>query len=348
MRRRVKRLFSCAGEGVEAMVIVNSPGCIDYTFFYVTGYQHGLFEGAVAVLYPDGRREVVVPRLEASAAGPEVHVFANEEEKRQLLSPLLDVHTIGFHGQACPYTQFRTLQSLFPRATLTDVSSAVREARMVKDEEEIDALRRSGALAAEVARALPEMAEDADTEADIRAAVNYRLDRAGASPAFDTIVACGSHAALPHYTTGTAPRRRPILVDFGARYRRYCSDVTRTLAGPGEEQQRAHEAVREVQFLALDMIEPGVAAREIHERVNASLVRRGFSPLPHATGHSLGLEVHDGFSLSESSQVVLEPGMVMTVEPGVYISGRFGIRIEDDVLVTSRGCEVLTREKKKI
>lgn len=348
MRQRIKRIFDGAEDRPEVIVIVNGPGCADPTFFYVTGYQHGLFEGAAAVIYPDGSREVVVPRLEAPAAEPEAHLFADEEEKKQLLARVVVGQTIGFHGRVCSYVQFRSLQSLFPRATLTDVSDAIREARMVKDETEIDALRRSGSIAAEVAQALPDMVDGARTEADIKAAVNYRVDRAGATPSFDTIVACGPHAALPHYTTGNAPRRWPILVDFGARYRRYCSDVTRTLMGPEKEQRRAYEAVREAQLLAIEMIEPGVMAREVHQRVNGLLVQRGFGPVPHATGHSLGLEVHDGFSMSESSQVVLEPGMVMTVEPGVYISGRFGIRIEDDVLVTPRGCEVLTREKKKI
>jgi Xaa-Pro dipeptidase len=345
MKRRVKRIFEQTQASPDIIALFNSPPSYDQTFFYVTGYEHGLFEQAVALLYPDGGMEVLVSQLEATAAGRRAQVYVTKDERLTLLTSLLSGEIIGLNGPACSLQTYLTLTDLFPDASFVDISEAVKKARMVKDAQEIDRIRQACAIAADVAADLPDIIEEYSTESAVKAAVEYRLAMAGTTPAFDTIVAAGQHAALPHYTTGTAALTWPVLVDFGARYHRYCSDITRTLIADDAQHRAAHTAVREVQQEAIDLIAPGVAAAEVHERVATFLTARGFPPPIHATGHSLGLEVHDGLSMGARSEFMFEPGMVITVEPGVYVPRHFGVRIEDDILVTTRGCTVLTKHK---
>jgi len=345
MQQRIKHIFKHMGTPPDVIVICNCPPCHDRTFFYVTGYNHGLFEQAFALLYPDGSSDVIVPQLEAPAADAKARTYADPTERTRLIGDLLSGDVIGVNESACSVQTYTLLTTLFPDASFTDVGTAVTKARMVKDQQEITLIKKACAIAADIATSLPEVITGQSTESAVKATVNYALNAAGATPAFNTIVASGAHAAFPHYTTGKDTLTWPILVDFGARYQQYCSDVTRTLTAKNKDHQRAHAAVAEAQQLAIDMIAPDVAAAEVHTRVATFLVARGFPALPHATGHSLGLDVHDGFSIHANSDIVFEQGMVMTIEPGVYLPHKFGVRIEDDILVTARGHEVLTKKE---
>lgn len=341
MKQRIQRLFAHLDEEVDAVAIVNGTA-VDATFFWATGYRNGRFEQSAVILYPDGGREVICPELEATAADADAHVYHDSEEKHALFEELLTGDTIGVNAPSISYRDATMLQQLSSDAPLVDVSSAVRRARMVKDRAELQAIRRACAIAADVAAELSAWLDDEVTESQVLAEVQYALAQRGATPSFPPIVAFGEHSALPHYTTDEAALAWPALVDFGARYDRYCSDVTRTFVG-GAEQEKAWETVRQAQALALDMMEPGVPARDVHAAVDDFFVREGYPRMPHSLGHSLGLEVHDGMSMGEESDVVLQEGMVVTVEPGIYLEDRWGVRIEDDVLVTQSGVDVLTR-----
>jgi Xaa-Pro dipeptidase len=341
MKKRVKTIFAHAPDGVDAILIMNGS-FPDPAFFYVAGYRNGLFERSAAILYPDGGIEVICPELEATAADPDAHVYHDREEKRDLFEELLAADTIGVNASMISHRDAIWLQELHPNVSLVDVSDAIRQARMVKDGDEIAAIRRACNIAAEVADMLPGLLEEDVSESQVLAEVQYALAQRGATPSFPPIVAFGRHSSLPHYTTGEAALAWPALVDFGARYHRYCSDVTRTFVG-SDEQKEAHGTVREAQLHALDMMEPGVRARDVHAMVDDFFVGRGYPSLPHSLGHSIGLEVHDGVSLGRDSDLVLREGMVVTVEPGVYLDGRWGVRVEDDVLVTADGVDVLTR-----
>jgi len=345
MQQRIKHIFKHIETPPDVIVICNCPPCFDRTFFYVTGYTHGLFEQAFALLYPDGSSEVIVPKLEGPAAGAKARLFETTKERIRLIGDLLSGDTIGVHEAACSVQTYNLLNTLFPDASFANVGRAISKARMIKDQQEITRIKKACAIAADIATALPETITGKTTESAVKATVNYALDAAGATPAFDTIVASGKHAAFPHYTTGNNRLAWPILIDFGARCQQYCSDITRTLIAKNMDHKRAYESVAEAQQVAIDMIAPGVAAAEIHTHVSTFLVSRGFPVLPHATGHSLGLDVHDGFSISASSDIVFEQGMVLTIEPGVYLPDKFGIRIEDDILVTARRHIVLTKRE---
>jgi Xaa-Pro aminopeptidase len=228
----------------------------------------------------------------------------------------------------------------------------VEQLRQVKDPDEIARLRDSAARLSEVADAAFRSIRPGVSEREVAGAIENALRNAGYErQAFDTIVASGPNGALPHYRAGTRiliPGDLVVL-DFGGVLDGYCSDLTRTVSvgAPSPDARRLHAAVREAQRAALDAVRPGGPATAVDAAARSLLESRGLGEaFGHGTGHGLGLDVHEepriGPPRSSSASVQLEQGMVFTIEPGAYVPGLGGVRIEDDVLVTAEGCEVLT------
>jgi Xaa-Pro aminopeptidase len=228
----------------------------------------------------------------------------------------------------------------------------VEEARMVKDEFEVDRIREGAQRLSGVADAAFAAARPGIRERDLAAVLEAAMRDAGFErPAFDTIVASGPHSALPHYRAGerTLTAGDLLVLDFGGVLDGYCCDLTRTVAigPPSDDTRRLHDAVYTAQAAALAAIRPGIEASEVDAAARSVLEARGLGEaFGHGTGHGLGLEVHEEPRVTKRradvAPVVLTPGMVFTVEPGAYLAGFGGVRIEDDVLVTDSGCEVLT------
>ena len=191
-------------------------------------------------------------------------------------------------------------------------------------------------------------------ETEVAAEIEYRMRRAGASgPAFETIVASGARAALPHAraTVKRLAKNELVVLDLGAILRHYSSDLTRTVyLGRAPSRIRSwYAAVLEAQQAAREAIRPGVTAGEVDAAARGVLRRAGLARyFVHSTGHGLGLEVHEEPRLAHGRSEVLEAGMVVTVEPGIYVQGTGGIRIEDDVLVTGRSSETLTTAPREL
>ncbi len=338
MRERIKKIFENAD--ADVIVIMNGSSNIDMTFFYVTGFENGLFENSVAVLYPDGDMDVICTELEESAGG-KVHVFSSNKEKMDLIKEHAKAERIGINGMTISYRNFISIRNLFPEADFIDVGDAIRTARMVKDRTEIEIIKKACKIAAGISWEVESFLHEGMKESEVRAEIEYIMGKRGAVPSFDTIVAFGRNSALPHYSTGEKRFEFPVLVDFGARYKRYCSDMTRTFVS-GVEQKKIYELVGEGQEIAFDIMQEGIEARTIHDAVDKLFVKKGFEKLIHSLGHSIGLEVHDGFSMKES--VILKEGMVLTVEPGIYLKNKWGVRIEDDIIVKKDGIEILTKK----
>ena len=228
----------------------------------------------------------------------------------------------------------------------------VERARMVKDRTEVAALREAARRLTPVAQAAFTAVRPGVSERAIAARIESALRDAGYErPAFDTIVASGPNAALPHYRAGNRLLAAGDLVvlDFGGVLDGYCSDLTRTVAvaPPSAETQRVFAAVREAQQAAIDAVRPGIATTEVDRAARRVLEAHGLGEaFGHGTGHGLGLDVHEEPRVTrpraDVAPVSLEPGMVFTIEPGAYLPGWGGVRIEDDVLVTEHGCDVLT------
>jgi Xaa-Pro aminopeptidase len=203
-----------------------------------------------------------------------------------------------------------------------------------------------------VAQQVPEFARAGRTEAEVAAEIDGAMRLAGfEGPAFQTIVASGPNSALPHARPGTR-RLRPgeaVVLDFGGVYDGYCVDLTRTvlLGVVNPELHRMFDAVAEAQAAAIESVRPGALPSEIDGAARAVLERHGLGEaFGHGTGHGIGLEVHEepriGRLASRHPELPVEAGMVFTIEPGAYVAGLGGVRIEDDVLVVDGGCEVLT------
>ncbi len=353
MRDRVLRIFRHLAEPVDAIAIVNGVDPhIDRTFFYATGISGGLFEGCVALLRPEGTCQVLSSQLEADIAKSfesPVGVFSTKEERQDALRELLtDFRSIGINGREITYSGYQELQAACPEADLKDVSEAVVKARQVKDEAEVSSLRRSCRIAVEAFEELLPYLQVSRSESEVAAELVYLMQGKGASgPSFAPIVASGPNSALPHYATGERRLREGdfLLMDFGALYEGYASDVTRTVAlgSADRKQRRIHEVVLDAQQAALDAMVPGVKGQDVYEVARNIIDSSEFKDrFTHGLGHTIGLAVHDGAAMRASDSLILEEGMVITVEPGIYLPGYGGVRIEDDVLLTAEGAEVLT------
>jgi Xaa-Pro dipeptidase len=346
VRDRVRRIFRNLADGVDLVVFLNSVDPhIDMSFFYATGLTDGLFEGCAAWLTPDGGCHITTSALEEEAAkksGLPIHVFRTREEASKRFRFHLKGHRkIGVNASELTYAAFQRLQKLAPRsARFVDVSSAVMKARLVKDAQEIDLIQRACDIASRAFEDTLPFIRSGVTEAEVASELVYRMQKNGATSAsFRTIVGSGPNGAEPHYTAGPRKLERGdlIVIDFGAQYRMYCSDITRTVVvgKASAEQRRMHGTVARAQAAALAKMRPGARGKSVDAAARSLIDRTKYKGrFIHGLGHSIGLAVHDGGALNASSDVVLRPNMVFTDEPGVYVPGFGGVRIEDDVLIT--------------
>ncbi len=259
----------------------------------------------------------------------------------------------GFERNRISFNSFSDLQeSLGPQVTLQPVSALVETARMTKSAQEIESIRSSmhcasKALDRAIARWKPGM-----RESELAAEVEYLMRRNGADkPAFETIVASGPHSALPHAAPRlqTIENNRLLLIDMGAMLAGYASDMTRTfhVGKPSSASKHLYAAVLDSQLAAIDHVRAGVTGGSVDRIARQALRKHRLEELfVHSTGHGLGLEIHEAPRLGKKDKTVLEAGMVITIEPGAYRQGFGGVRIEDTVVVTQTGCEVLTHNTK--
>jgi len=230
----------------------------------------------------------------------------------------------------------------------------VERARMVKDADEIERLRSAVLLGASLFNRALQAIRPGVKEVEVAAEMEYAARRAGAEAmSFETIVASGPRSALPHGRASEAaiPLSGFVVCDFGVILAGYCSDMTRTVhLGPlTDEVRRLYCAVLEAQLAAIAAVKPGAKVEEVDEAARKILRKKGLGRhFTHSTGHGVGLEIHEAPRIAAGQTEVLRPGMVITVEPGVYLPGKGGVRIEDMVVVTEQGCEVLTPTTKDL
>jgi Xaa-Pro aminopeptidase len=248
----------------------------------------------------------------------------------------------------------RVASVLKGKARLRSAPPLVERARMVKDADEILRIRRAVELGASLFRVACEKIRPGVSEVAVAAAMEYEARCAGAEGmSFPTILASGARSAIVHGRASSAriPRTGFVVCDFGVILAGYCSDRTRTVhvGRPSAEARLLYDAVLEAQLAAIAAVGPGVACAEVDGRARRVLGKHKLARyFTHSTGHGLGLEIHEAPRLAAGQTQKLEPGMVITIEPGAYIAGKWGVRIEDVVIVTSSGCEVLTAGNKEL
>ena len=267
----------------------------------------------------------------------------------------LGLKRVGYEPALMSCDAYQSLESKLPTKTsLVAVRGWIEELRMVKSPLEIERIRRSvhtnsRAFEQAVKRVRPGMKEQ-----DLAAELEYRMRRLGAEkPAFETIVAGGARSALPHAQPTAAPFRTGelIAVDMGAIEEGYCSDMTRMLflGTPNAKVKRTYKAVLEAQLAGIDAVRAGARTAAVDAAARKVLKGYGLDrAFIHSTGHGLGLEIHEPPRLGKRDKGRLKAGMAITIEPGVYIEGFGGIRIEDTVVVTDKGCEILTKTGKEL
>lgn len=252
------------------------------------------------------------------------------------------------------HLRFDQYEALSKKLTLSPVTGLVERLRAVKSPEEIEKIRQavltnSAAFERALLAVKPGM-----RESDLAGLIDYRMRRLGAEgPAFETIVAAGEHSAFPHARPGNLKltANQLVLVDMGAKQDGYTSDMSRMfhMGAPPAQVRKLYAAVLEAQLAAVDAVRPGVPAAKIDKAARLVLKKHGLADkFVHSTGHGLGLEIHEDPRIGKKGKTRMEAGMVITIEPGIYLEGWGGIRIEDTVVVTPSGCEVLTPTPKDL
>jgi Xaa-Pro aminopeptidase len=248
----------------------------------------------------------------------------------------------------------RLASALKGRVRLRAAPPLIERARMVKDATEILSIRRAVQLGASLFEVACEKIRPGIAEVEVAAAMEHRARRAGAEGmSFPTILAAGARSAIIHGRASRAPipNRGFVVCDFGVILAGYCSDRTRTVyvGRPSAGARSLYEAVLEAQMTAIAAVRPGVTCAEVDGAARRVLRKRKLAQyFTHSTGHGLGLEIHEAPRLAAGQTQKLEAGMVITIEPGAYIPGKWGVRIEDVVMVTASGCEVLTPNSKEL
>jgi Xaa-Pro aminopeptidase len=266
----------------------------------------------------------------------------------------LGIRKLGFEARWFSYADWKTLGREIPDVDLLPMEPIVEEMRLVKDDKEIEVLKKAIRITDDVCRRVLELLRPGMTEKDVALEIVYAMLKNGADKeAFDTIVTSGPRSAMPHGkpTDSRLVEGEFVLMDFGAYHGGYHGDITRTvvLGTADAKQEEMHSVVMEAQSRAIKAIRPGATGVEIDSVARDYIAERGYGEFfGHSLGHGLGLEIHDGAILTPRSDIVLQPGMVVTVEPGIYVPHLGGVRIEDVVLITESGCEVLTSCRRNI
>jgi Xaa-Pro aminopeptidase len=265
----------------------------------------------------------------------------------------LGIKKLGFEEDHVSFSTFRSYREAI-KADLVPLSGVIEKLRLIKTDSEIKILKEAAEIADAAFTHILTFIRPGKTELEVSNELEFFMRKQGAaSSSFDIIVASGYRSALPH---GVASEKVIetgdfVTLDFGAYYKGYCSDITRTLAvgQPSDELKNIYNTVLEAQLRGMAGIKPGMTGKEADALTRDYITEKGYGEyFGHSTGHGIGLEVHEGPGLSVKSDMKLEPGMVVTVEPGIYIAGLGGVRIEDDTVVTKGGNESLTHSTKEL
>ncbi|WP_042121559.1 M24 family metallopeptidase [Paenibacillus senegalensis] len=330
--------------------------------YYFTGFASNPHERFLGLVFRrDKEPFLLVPALDrqaAESAPASINVYAHQDtEDPYLLLQLhcaVPVRKLGIEKDTVTVRRMEQLQAALCPQEVIDIQPRITELRMIKTQEELSLITSSIELVEQVLQEGVKKVRIGAAELELVAELEYQMKKLGAqAPAFDTLVLTGKNSALPHGRPG--PDRIQsgdlLLFDLGVYYNGYASDITRTFA-IGEispELQRIYEVVREANERAIRAVKPGAVMAAVDQSAREFITSEGFGPqFLHRLGHGLGLDVHEYPSVHGANQESLRAGMVLTIEPGIYVPGKGGVRIEDDVLVAPEGARVLTTFPKEL
>lgn len=338
-------------DGSDSFLVSARPN-IQYLCGFTGSYGFLIVTAEHATLYTDGRYTI-----QARSQAHGVDVRESTQRPLELLLADLKQHKarrLAFEENRLSYTLYQTLRRALRRTKLEPLEGTVEQLRLVKTPDEIKKVRRAARLNSKAFENVCSRARPEWTEARFAAELDFEFRVLGGDgPAFETIVASGPHSALPH-ARARARRLVPnalIVADHGVILDGYNSDMTRVLCfgRVGNTEQRIFQAVRAAQQAAVDAVRAGVQAKTIDNTARKVLEQFDLAAaFPHGTGHGVGIEIHEQPRIGAGEKTRLTVGMVITIEPGVYVEGVGGVRIEDLVAVTKGGCEILSRTPRQL
>jgi Xaa-Pro aminopeptidase len=353
-RRRKQARRAAEQANAEALLVTHLPD-VRYLSGFTGSSGAVAIAGGKAILFTDGR---YTTQARAEVSGMRV-VIDKAPPARQSVEWLagLGVTKCAFDTSVTTVSALNGMRASLPakvrRGFFVSTESLVAKIREVKDGDELVAMRRAAALGCRLFEGVLEYIVPGASETEVAAQLELLARRSGAEAmSFETIVASGERSALPHgrATLAKFPKSGFVTLDFGVFLNGYCSDMTRTVhLGKGSQREwDVYHSVLEAQMAAVAVVAPGVTCGEVDEAARSVLRKAGLEKaFSHSTGHGVGLEIHEGPRVAAKQTQVLQPGMVITIEPGTYLAGEFGVRIEDMVLVTAKGNEVLTSASPK-
>ncbi len=343
--------------GLSGLLVTHLPD-----LRYLSGFTGSSAALAVtrraARLFTDGRYKAQAAE-EVQAAKVEIVPTSPATSAVQWLAAQPGVTFAGFDPARTSVAELARLRSSLPsklrRTFLSELAAPlVEQLRLLKDDDELALMSEAALLGCSLFEHILGVIRPGITETEVAAELEYQARQRGAEGmSFETIVASGVRSALPHgrATSTQIPRRGFLTLDFGIIHNGYCSDMTRTvfLGKPQREERKAYEAVLEAQETAVAAVSAGISCGEVDEAARSVLRKAGMADaFSHSTGHGVGLEIHEAPRVGAEQKTRLQPGMIVTIEPGVYWPGKFGIRIEDMVAVTRNGGRVLTPAPKAL
>ncbi len=331
----------------------------EYNFHYLSGFAG---EGLLIIdredkyLVTDSRYTIAAREFAGPKGFTVCEYGAGKPLMRWIRSLTLDKgHSrIGFEDQHMVVSELSQYQKLFPSLEWKPLGKALELLRQVKKEEELEKLRIAESIGDKAFAAILPKIKVGMTELELAAELEYAMKKNGAEGfSFDTIVASGLNSAKPHHRPCSKKLEEGdfITMDFGCLYQGYCSDMTRTvvLGKASEEQKKVYQTVLDAQLTGLKTVKAGLLGSWVDEAARKVIAEAGYGAyFGHSLGHSVGLYIHESPNLSPSEKTVLKAGMIETVEPGIYIEGFGGVRIEDMVIVTENGCENLAHSPKEL
>jgi Xaa-Pro dipeptidase len=354
---RISRLGRLMQEhGLDAVALNPGP-----TFVCLTSLSFHLMERPVVALFaPDRQPWLVLPEFERTKAeaGPiDFRLETYEEDEASRLRAFeqaaagfgLNSMRVGVEPLRLRVLELRLLEAAAPEAEFVSGEAALIPVRASKDESELQAMRKAIDFAETALEATLAHVRVGMTEHELAGELTLQLLQAGSEPElpFSPIVAAGPNSALPHGLPGERKLQQGdlLLIDWGANHRGYISDITRTfsIGAPDPELERIHRIVQQANRAGRNAIRPGSECATVDDAARAVISEAGYADFfTHRTGHGIGLDVHEPPFIRGDNAEKLVPGMTFTVEPGIYLTGRGGVRIEDDVVVTSEGSQTLT------
>lgn len=340
---RCKRLLEAGSKNAMDSMLITSTINMRYFSGFTGDSGFLIITKKARILYTDFR--YTIQAKEQTGGVFEIHDIKEANmTAAQIISETLEklgCRHCGYEDETMSVAQFSEYSKV--KCTLGAASKIISSIRCIKTQDEIDKIVKAQLIAESAFKRVVEMMAPGMSERDIAIELDYFMKKEGADePSFDTIIASGPNGALCHAIPSDRKLQRGDLVvmDFGAKYQGYCSDMTRTVAigEPCEELKKIYRIVQEAQILTLRAVRPGITGKSLDAIARECIKARGYGEcFGHSLGHGFGLEVHEAPSASPTSNTVFQPGMTITVEPGIYIEGLGGVRIEDCVIVTENG-----------